>query len=544
MRTLRIPRGADDRATRSATARLRRRRGNIATVAAITVVPLIAAVGFGVDYTRISLVRSELQRGVDAAALAGARVINADGTNTDEISGDALMYFWANYRKSVADATIVGDNPSVALLQPNKDTVKVDAYATIPLAFGRFLGKSTASTHATASASRAVGGMEVVLVLDNTGSMSRGTRMSDLKEGAKDLIEILYGSTSTDTKSLSHCPNGNNGSCTTEYTLTVGLVPFITTVNISPGRANGGNGKSNIMDAAAVARQDWGRSNGWKGCVFARPYPFEESRADATPTASPFSPYIWKATNGRGANSWSNSTVESWPTDAAEAGQSAINRQTVGAGSGRENGPNMGCGQPLMPLQPSQAAAVAQIDNLEVGASNGTAVPVGLAWGWRLLSPDWRPWWENSSTKLFLKKKPVTVTTPAGVPRDYKAKNYEKVIVLFSDGQNELGASRSNDDCCVSGYGDPVTVYNTLGADPVPELNRRTSEICTAIKAKGIKIYVVLLYPNPPQSLVNLYNENGCASGKNYYFLASSESQLQTIFRTVGSQLKNLRLVQ
>ena len=43
----------------------------------------------------------------------------------------------------------------------------------------------------TAAAQRTLGGMEVALVLDNTGSMARGTRMADLKSAAKDSREVL-----------------------------------------------------------------------------------------------------------------------------------------------------------------------------------------------------------------------------------------------------------------------------------------------------------------------------------------------------------------
>jgi Flp pilus assembly protein TadG len=521
----------------------RARRGNIAIIAAIAVFPIIAAVGLGVDYTRLSLVKMEMQRGTDAAALAGARILNADGSNREDVTGDALMYFWANYRRSVADARVVGDNPAVTIVEPGRDTVKIVADVRVPLAFGNFLGIGDRTLQVSASAQRTLGGMEVALVLDNTGSMARGTRMADLKSAAKDLVEILYGA--SDTKQLQVCPPGNplNG-CTSDYTLTVGIVPFITVVNVSTGQGDGNAGR--IVDRTEVEKHAWGR-NAWKGCVMARPYPFEESRADATPAESPFMPYFWQSTASWGVNPWTADTSEAWPAAAAPDGKAAVNVASVGAGAGRETGPNLGCGQPLMPLQPSKAAALAQIDGLQIGAGTGTAVPIGLAWGWRLLSPDWRPYWSGRSAKIFADRKEIDVTTPAAVPRDYDTRNFEKVIVLFSDGENDLGVSRSADGCCMTAYGDPPTMRATLGAserDAEAEVNRRTAEICSAIKAKGIKLYVVLLYPDPPQALLDLYNEKGCASGRNSFFHASSESQLRGIFSTVGSQLKNLRLVQ
>jgi Flp pilus assembly protein TadG len=519
------------------------RRGNIAVVAALAVFPIIGAVGLGVDYTRLSLVKMEMQRGTDAAALAGARILNADGSNRDDVSNDALMYFWANYRKSVADAQVVGGNPSVTIVDPNRDTVKVVANVKVPLAFGNFLGMGDKALQVAASAQRTLGGMEVALVLDNTGSMARGTRMADLKSAAKDLVEILYGS--NDTKQLQVCPAGQpKVACTSDYMLTVGIVPFITVVNVSTAQGDGA--ATRFVSKKDIEKHAWGR-NAWKGCVMARPYPFEESRADATPAESPFMPYFWQPTSSWGANPWTDQTEERWPIDAAPEGRAAVNIAAVGAGSGREIGPNLGCGQPLMPLQPSKAAALAQIDGLEIGAGTGTAVPIGLAWGWRLLSPDWRPYWSGRNAKIFASRKEIDVTTPATVPRDYAARNNEKVVVLFSDGENDLGFSRTADGCCMTAYGDPPAMRTVLGgteADAEAEVNRRTTEVCAAIKARGIKIYVVLLFPDPPQTLLDLYNEKGCASGRNSFFHASSESQLRGIFSTVGSQLKNLRLVQ
>jgi Flp pilus assembly protein TadG len=521
----------------------RRRHGNIAVIAALAAAPIIGAIGLGVDYTRLSLVKAEMQRGADAAALAGARIINAEGNNTADVTNDALMYFWANYRQNVADAAIVGGNPSVAILAPNYDTVKVVADARVPMAFGNFIGLSDKTIQVAASAQRAVAGMEVVLVLDNTGSMGGGTRMADLKSAAKDLVEILYGEAKT--KSLQNCPiPGNPASCTTEYLLTVGVVPFITVVNVSPARGSGVRASGAIVDAAAITKENWGAGNSWKGCVRARPYPFEEGRADATPAESPFQPYIWKPTKSGDVNFWTaGSTVERWPTADAPLGRAADNRTSVGAGIGREIGPNAGCSQPLMPLQPSKDAALAQIDGMNVGEGYGTLVPIGLAWGWRVLSPDWRPYW-SGRTLLFPGKNAVEVTTPPESPRNYGARNFEKVMVVFTDGENYLRLGSQANDCCMSAYGDPTQARAALGSDIYGEINRRMQETCSAIKGKGIKLYVVLLYPRAPQWLLDLYNEKGCASGKNTFFHASSESQLRGIFSTVGSQLKNLRLVQ
>ena len=94
---------------------------------------------------------------------------------------------------------------------------------------------------------------------------------------------------------------------------------------------------------------------------------------------------------------------------------------------------------------------------------------------------------------------------------------------------------------CTSAYGDWAA--RPLGANPVTALNNRAVEVCTAIKARGIKVFVVLLYASPPPSILNTFNENGCASGPTYFFNTPTGDDLRQIFREIGSHLSNLRLI-
>ncbi len=56
--------------------RQRRRRGVVAVLFALMVVPIVLAVGGGIDYMRAVQARSQLQSAVDAAAIAGAAAYN------------------------------------------------------------------------------------------------------------------------------------------------------------------------------------------------------------------------------------------------------------------------------------------------------------------------------------------------------------------------------------------------------------------------------------------------------------------------------------
>jgi hypothetical protein len=53
----------------------------------------------------------------------------------------------------------------------------------------------------------------------------------------------------------------------------------------------------------------------------------------------------------------------------------------------------------------------------------GTMANLGLAWGWRVLSPRWRGLWDGDLADEM--------------PLDYDEPNMEKVVILLTDGNNE-----------------------------------------------------------------------------------------------------------
>ena len=524
------------------------RRGSLAVITAVAAIPLVAAVGLAVDYTRLSAVRGELQRGVDAAALAGGRVLVSYPLNLSTVQGDARMYFFANYRATLAGAALIKGGPSVTVPGPNYDHVTVAAAADVPMMFGRLVGLSNIRTTVSSETERYSRGMELVLALDTTNSMSTGSRLTNLKAGASDLLDILFGTTNN-SRGTTTCTATTPPVCTTVYSLLVGVVPFVATVNVSPARGSSSATLPNIVVPSAVSALSWGASS-WKGCVKARPFPFEETSADTTPTASPFDPYIWPASAATvvwggvtyaGPNYWtSTSTSETWINFPNSSGK-AFQRANIGWQAGNQAGPNQGCGFPIMPLQPFKTIAKQHVNALAVGAKNGTTVTLGFSWSWRLLSPAWRNWWQGGTWYSYSGTTRSSTSTPTGIPRDYATTN-DKVVVLFTDGQNEMGDGTPNtsQSCCSSAYGDWTT--RPIGSTPVTELNTRTVQVCNAMKARGIKIYVVLLYASPPPAVLNTFNENGCASGAGYFFQSATGSDLRTVFREIGSSLSNLRL--
>ena len=140
-----------------------RAAGNIATMAALMSVPVIGAAGLSVDGIRVYMLHDRMMSALDAAALAGGRVLS-----TANVEADVRMYFDANIPADYLGATV--GTPKVTV-GANDETLTLSASATLPTTFARVLGVDTIPVTVTNRIRRTVRGMELALVLDVTGSM-------------------------------------------------------------------------------------------------------------------------------------------------------------------------------------------------------------------------------------------------------------------------------------------------------------------------------------------------------------------------------------
>ena len=174
-----------------------------------------------------------------------------------------------------------------------------------------------------------------------------------------------------------------------------------------------------------------------------------------------------------------------------------------------------------------------------VASSGGTTGNLGLAWGWRTLSPSWRGLWGN-----------------ADLPLDYHTDFMEKVVVLLTDGNNEFYDLTDSDDpgkpSDFTAYGrvnapGPVGLNKTTTGDGVAVLNARMLETCAAMKAllggePKIKIYTIIFGTKPSATTKALYEK--CATTPAMYYYAPDNASLASAFKAIGGQLANLRIVE
>lgn len=434
----------------------RDRRGVIAVIFALAIVPMIAAGGAAIDISRAYLVRQRLGFAVDAAGLA---VGSSSGTEA-ELNLVMRRYFEANYP---AGEIGVPATPTMTIVD---NVVTVSASAEVDATLMQVVGVHTITVSASTQVIRETKGLDVVLVLDNTGSMS-GSRLTALKSASRAFTEILFGDQAT------------------PELLQIGIVPFNTTVNIGTGmRTPYTRGPGN----AQYSPDTWG------GCV--------EARADRTPRRD--STDDWVENN---AHKWrrylypSDSSQNNWPSLSGDRGQF--------------RGPNKECPVALLPLTNVKADVLAKIDQME--ANGFTHINIGAVWGWRVISPA----------------EPFTQGRPYGDPE------FNKAVVVMTDGENAIQSTSGT----YGAYGEPDDHSSTLGTSSsgakVTELNARTLEVCTAMKALGIIVYTITFQVGS-NSARNLMRD--CATDAGKYFDSPSNAELERSFRAIGAQLSNLRI--
>jgi hypothetical protein len=441
--------------------------------------------------------------------LVAAREITMASGNSD-----ATALFWANFGRGAGKTTGPGYLGAVATTpvfsEIDSNTMQIAAQATIATTFMKLVGVNAATVTASATAKRATWGMELSLVLDNTGSMA-GWPIQSVIASATSLVNIVYGAQDTQ-------PN-----------LWVAVAPFTAEVNIGPTHTGWLAGGSLVPSLY--------QNTAWMGCVMAR-YQNGNDFTDATPSQAPFTPFLYSSTKGKylvkgtavtGDNDWT-------PTTITEASQATLPENTA-------VGPNLGCPPvPVLPLTASKAAVLNVVSQMVAVYRGGTFINLGLQAGWWTLSPNWRGLWGSPT-----------------LPLAYNTPYMSKVIVLMTDGNNEWydwdgGAPGAGPSPWVNDGNTDYAAYgrllqnlmglpNNTAANATTNINTYMSQMCTLIKQNGIIIYTVLFNHSGVSTATEQLFQS-CASSPQNYFLAPTDADLQAAFQQIGTQLANLRLSQ
>jgi len=485
----------------------RDQRGSVLFMFSIAFPMILVVIGMAIDYSRGLAARQTIASAIDAAALAAGTAVNMSEL---EIEAQAQAYFDANKAP--------GQSATISVATTN-DKVTISATGTVDTTFLRLISITKLDVAASTEVSKRNRKIELVMVLDNTGSMSWSGKLDALKSAANTLLDILM-------PQAEHSANGD---------VKIGLVPFAAAVNIGPDKLNSGWLDTNAL--STIAWEDFAAgtnaltlyddilNRSWNGCVRARNEPYDTTD---TPPAVAASDTLWapyfapdEPDNGWYANRYA-------PDDGYTGGEfdydarqrytgKYVNYALLGwVGS---DGPSFNCWTPqVTPLTATHGDVQAGIELMT--ASGSTVIPAGLAWGWRLISPD-EPFIEGAA---------------------YDDDDYIKAIVLLTDGQNSVGGGLGNHNNSyynAFGYAQSGHLGATNGSQAEATLNAKTTTLCDNIKAEGVILYTITfqLSDGPIKDLMR-----DCATSTNMYYDSPDNSQLQTIFEEIAIGLSELRI--
>ncbi len=534
--------------------------GNVAVIFAIACIPLIAAMGLAVDYTRAAQTSTEMQDALDAASLALSRQTNLSTMTSAQIQTFAENYFNANFSNSELQNLTL--KASYTVTGPS---VTISASARLPTDFMGIIGTKDVPIGRSSTTVWGEARLRVALVLDNTGSMLDSGKLTALKTATKNLLGQLQAAA------------GKPGD------VYVSIVPFVKDVHVV-NAASYTSSWDNWIDwsttepANATPAANIGPgsacpySTGWGGIGFnCVTQPAGSTSTNTIPSSGTYKGYICPGKNGDGTYNigcYTSTTYYSSGSSATCSGHSNCScsgknsRKVCQTNSGYyehawvvpdsaktkwtgcvtdrgdSSAPSTGnydtnvtdptttitatlfpaeqyaaCPSTVSTLSYDWSAMTTMVTNMS--ANGSTNQGIGLVHGWQSLVGG-GPY----------------PTPPAKDP----AYHYKTIIILLTDGLNTQDRWYGNGTPYQS-----ASVIDQIDNRMYYKSGSTITGTCQNIKDNDITIYTVQVNTGGDPTSTLLQN---CASSSDKFFLLTTADQIVTTFQQIGTELSELRISQ
>jgi len=467
-------------------------RGNVAIMFALAVVPVVGALGAALDYSLANSYRTDMQKALDAAALAVSKVMPMEQEALDKV---AMQYFTA----SLGNHSLTNIKLTV---EPEQGHAKLHVRGDYTPAVASLFGIDRFEVGVNSEARWGIGKVEVALVLDQSLSMDQSGRIDALRAATLQFLTVIKATAK------------NAGDAR------VGIVPFDGMVNTGYTSKNTPSWiRWDWWDANALASNDVNNNSEVTRCTI-------KFKLNNVPAGKWLKKYCEEQTESKcqGATASSSSQCKTkggkWvTTNGVWTSSQNIRSQWNGCVYDRNKSYDVDDTAPTdnatyypaakcystTPVQ----AMTALTDNWSTLESRAKAldptgytnITIGLAWGWHVLS----------KTGVF--------TEGAA----YGTEDLTKYIILMTDGYNTKNVWKEPTACPTNG-------------PECPDMDPRTTLACDNIKAAKIQIYTVRLI-NGNESLLK-----GCATSPGMYYDVKSTADLASAFKDIASQIASLHL--
>jgi Flp pilus assembly protein TadG len=188
--------------------------GTVAIMFGLMLIPVIAATGAAIDYSRASIVRTAMQAALDATALAVSK--QAATLTPDQLSEKATAYFKAAFERPDAKNIQL----TAIYTSGSAQSLALSASTTVDTKFMGIVGINTIDLGTSTTTKWGDRRLRIALALDTTGSMDSSNKMNALKTATKDLLDKLKDAVT------------NNGD------IYVSVIPFSKNVNLGSSNYN------------------------------------------------------------------------------------------------------------------------------------------------------------------------------------------------------------------------------------------------------------------------------------------------------------------
>ncbi len=509
---------------------LKDRRGTIAPVFALSLIPAVGTIGAAVDYTRANNIKAALQSSLDSTTLAMAG--SAPNSSAEELTTKATSYFKAVFKKggtTGVNLVVNYTNDTGPKLVMTGSTMVKNQFMNLTGIGISHIAVSASSTTAWSNAR-----LRVALALDNTGSMAQSGKMGALKTAAKNLIDQLAAASKT------------------QGDVYVSIVPFSKDVNVGASNVNAswvrfsgpnpendnwddlngscsmgnsnnksacvsrgtcsvsGNNSQNSCNSAGIC--SIGGYSSQNGCtshgICSRSGNNSQSSCSSnggTWTWGQWTPATWTAAV------WTPASRTTWNGCVMDRDQSRdIDNAAPSAGDSSTLFPAeqfTDCPVEMMPLSYNWGNLKTKIDSMNPTGNTNTTI--GLEWAWHSL----------------------TAGAPLYAPAEDPLYDYKKVIIFLTDGDNTENRVWSTD------RNSPK-----YRSDAQSKIDGRMKDACANAKNPAsvngnVEIYTILVMQGSAPLLQN------CASNpSDHYFKITAANQLVSVFKELGAKLAKLHV--
>ena len=557
--------------------------GSVTQITAVAAIPMMLAAGAAVDTVRINREQVAFDAAVDSAALAVAADDRASLTGLSDAQKTARIAELEEFAKKYMAENYTpqyGSSEEMAVdIDITGSSIDLTASHTFPTTIMSLTGIDEINLSSHSQIMKAMRPIEMVLVMDTTGSMATDNKIGGAKTAARDLLNTVYG--------------GSAASFPESEYLRVALVPFAAGVRLDKNAydfnlnwidTTGLNplSKLNFDSSTWNNYMAWGqlKSNSttymsWNGCVEARMRGTEAAGTDynvndvaptsATPATlfpayfMPDSPSfadlsIYGSERDHDYSGTYISETGTAPTEIATLSTAHKNDITLpGMQRWRQENPAKYINKVLSaesltaesPIGPWKGCAKSKIvpltykrANVEAGitamaAAGNTLIAEGVSWGLRVLSP----------TEPFTKVEAST-SFPADTISTYHHPRWMKIMVVMTDGDNQLNAGTDALNGTIYsayGRGKESIADNRFGStsdsSKMTELDTAMGVACSKAKANGIEVYVTSF--GSGVSSATRARLQACATDADNYQHATSSADLSAFFNHIGQDVLN-----